>query len=38
MSRGERVYSAAYIVPNPPFGEARKHGNHLRLIEHAIGV
>lgn len=36
MSRGERVYSAAYIVPNPPFGEARKHGNHLRLIEHAM--
>ena len=34
--RGERIYSAAYIVPNPPFGEARKHGNHLRLIEHAM--
>ena len=36
MRRGERVYSAAYIVPNPSFGEARKHGNHLRLIEHAM--
>jgi hypothetical protein len=36
MGRGERIYSAAYIVPNPPFGEARKHGNHLRLIEHAM--
>ena len=36
MSRGERVYSAAYIVPNPAYGEARKHGNHLRLIEHAM--
>lgn len=36
MRRGERVYSAAYIVPNPAFGEARKHGNHLRLIEHAM--
>lgn len=36
MNRGERVYSAAYIVPNPAFGEARKHGNHLRLIEHAM--
>jgi hypothetical protein len=36
MRRGERVYSAAYIVPNPPFGQARKHGNHLRLIEHAM--
>ena len=33
---GERIYSAAYIAPNPPFGEARKHGNHLRLIEHAM--
>jgi hypothetical protein len=36
MRRGERIYSAAYIVPNPPFGQARKHGNHLRLIEHAM--
>jgi len=36
MRRGERIYSAAYIVPNPPFGEPRKHGNHLRLIEHAM--
>jgi alpha-glutamyl/putrescinyl thymine pyrophosphorylase clade 1 len=36
MRRGERVYSAAYIVPNPSFGEARKYGNHLRLIEHAM--
>jgi alpha-glutamyl/putrescinyl thymine pyrophosphorylase clade 1 len=36
MDRGERVYSAAYIVPNPPFGEARKHRNHLRLLEQAM--
>jgi hypothetical protein len=36
MRRGERVYSAAYIVPNPPFGQDRKHGNHLRLIEHVM--
>jgi hypothetical protein len=36
IGRGDRVYSAAYIVPNPAFGEARKHGNHLRLIEHAM--
>ena len=27
------VYSAAYIMPNPPFGEAFKHRNHLRLLE-----
>jgi alpha-glutamyl/putrescinyl thymine pyrophosphorylase clade 1 len=36
MRGGDPAYSAAYIVPNPPFGEARKHGNHLRLIEHAM--
>ena len=27
------VYSAAYIMPCPPFGQARKHGNHLRLLD-----
>jgi len=37
LTRGERVYSAAYIVPPPPFGEERKHRNHLRLIEHMMG-
>jgi hypothetical protein len=37
MSRGERIYSAAYIVPPPPFGHARKHRNHLALIEHMMG-
>ncbi|MEV7804966.1 nucleotide kinase domain-containing protein [Microbispora sp. NPDC088329] len=36
MQRGEKVYSAAYIIPNPGFGEARKHGNHLRLLEHVM--
>jgi hypothetical protein len=36
MGGGARIYSAAYIVPNPPFGEARKHGNHLRLIEQVM--
>jgi hypothetical protein len=36
IGSGERIYSAAYIVPNPPFGEGRKHGNHLRLIELAM--
>jgi hypothetical protein len=33
LARGERIYSAAYIMPSPPFGSARKHRNHLRLIE-----
>jgi hypothetical protein len=36
ISSGQRIYAAAYIVPNPPFGEPRKHGNHLRLAEHAM--
>jgi len=31
-SRGSRVYSAAYIMPAPPFGHARKHANHCALI------
>lgn len=29
---GHRIYSAAYIVPAPPFGRASKHSNHLALI------
>jgi hypothetical protein len=33
FGRGERLYSAAYVVPPPAFGEARKHANHLRLLE-----
>lgn len=36
LARGQRVYSAAYIVPPPPFGAARKHRNHLLLIEHMM--
>lgn len=30
---GQRLYSAAYIVPPPQLGEERKHRNHLRLLE-----
>lgn len=33
MARGERLYSAAYIMPSPPFGSARKHSNHLQLLD-----
>ncbi len=33
LARGERIYSAAYIMPSPSFGHARKHRNHLRLLE-----
>jgi len=31
-SRGRHIYSAAYIMPTPPFGHERKHSNHLALI------
>jgi hypothetical protein len=33
---GQRIYSAAYIMPSPAFGSPRKHRNHLRLIEHMM--
>lgn len=33
MNRGERVYSAAYIMPSPALGAVRKHANHLKLLE-----
>ncbi len=36
LTRGEPVYSAAYIMPSPPYGEARKHRNHLRLLEYMM--
>jgi hypothetical protein len=36
LARGERIYSAAYIMPSPRFGCGRKHRNHLRLIEYMI--
>jgi hypothetical protein len=32
MERGNRLYSAAYIMPAPPFGHPRKHTNHLALL------
>ncbi|WP_406324897.1 putative DNA base hypermodification protein [Streptomyces sp. NBC_01617] len=33
FASGQRLYSAAYIVPPPQLGEQRKHSNHLRLLE-----
>lgn len=33
ISRGERVYSAAYIMPAPAYGYERKHDNHLALLK-----
>jgi len=37
MARGRRIYSAAYIMPAPPFGKTRKHSNHLALLARMIG-
>jgi hypothetical protein len=36
MAAGKRLYSAAYIMPAPAFGNQRKHRNHLRLLEHMM--
>lgn len=33
---GERLYSAAYIMPSPKLGFLRKHHNHLALIDGLI--
>lgn len=33
MSGGSRIYSAAYIMPSPQFGHARKHANHIALLD-----
>lgn len=32
ITKGGRIYSAAYIMPAPPFGYQRKHKNHLALL------
>lgn len=32
MDRGDKLYSAAYIMPSPPLGHKRKHANHLALL------
>jgi hypothetical protein len=36
MAKGERLYSAAYIMPAPALGHARKHANHLALIKRML--
>ncbi|MFN0008312.1 MAG: nucleotide kinase domain-containing protein [Planctomycetota bacterium] len=36
LAQGKRIYSAAYIMPSPGFGHARKHRNHLTLLEHMM--
>lgn len=32
IAAGNTIYSAAYIMPAPPFGRERKHSNHLSLL------
>jgi len=32
FNNGGKVYSAAYIMPSPQMGQARKHSNHLALL------
>ncbi|MBZ9649741.1 hypothetical protein K9B33_19570 [Sphingobium sp. 3R8] len=32
MQQGNRIYSAAYIMPAPRLGQVRKHANHLVLL------
>jgi hypothetical protein len=36
MRSGRRIYSAAYIMPSPRYGHARKHANHLALLAHMM--
>ena len=31
-SRGQKIYSAAYIMPSPRLGHRRKHSNHIALL------
>jgi hypothetical protein len=31
--RGRKIYSAAYIMPSPALGHARKHSNHIALLK-----
>lgn len=33
MGRGGTLYSAAYIMPTPAYGHARKHANHIELLD-----
>ena len=37
-SRGQRIYSAAYVIPPPRLGAVRKHTNHLRLLDLMMGT
>ena len=36
LAAGNRLYSAAYIMPSPKLGADRKHANHLRLLDRLL--
>jgi len=36
ISRGERIYSAAYVIPSPRLDALHKHTNHLLLLQHMM--
>lgn len=36
LDAGERLYSAAYIMPSPKLGFPRKHHNHLALLDRLL--
>jgi hypothetical protein len=36
VSRGEPIYSAAYVIPSPWLGAQRKHTNHLLLLQQML--
>jgi alpha-glutamyl/putrescinyl thymine pyrophosphorylase clade 1 len=36
VSRGEPIYSAAYVIPSPRLGARRKHTNHLLLLQEML--
>ncbi|MGW6278413.1 nucleotide kinase domain-containing protein [Kribbella sp. NPDC055071] len=38
LADGQRLYSAAYVIPPPKFGAVRKHTNHLRLLNHMMST
>jgi len=36
LTGGNRLYSAAYIMPSPKLGKERKHANHLLLLDQLL--
>lgn len=36
LRNNDRIYSAAYIMPSPQFGQKKKHSNHLALLENMM--